>query len=88
MPLKDSFPYRALRYGMLLPLRLYSKYVTEPIIKRWIKKSELMVYVHDPRRGLLRPILEGQRLKWTLNENISIDATPVSYTHLTLPTKA
>lgn len=34
-----------------------------------------MVYVHDPRRGLLRPILEGQRLKWTLNENISIDAT-------------
>lgn len=60
---------------MLLPLRLYSKYVTEPIIKRWIKKSELMVYVHDPRRGLLRPILEGQRLKWTLNENISIDAT-------------
>lgn len=75
MPLKDSFPYRALRYGMLLPSRLYSKYVTEPIIKRWIKKSELMVYVHDPRRGLLRPILEGQRLKWTLNENISIDAT-------------
>jgi len=75
MPLKDSFPYRALRYGMLLPVRLYSKYVTEPIIKRWIKKSELMVYVHDPRRGLLRPILEGQRLKWTLNENISIDAT-------------
>jgi FkbM family methyltransferase len=34
-----------------------------------------MVYVHDPRRGLLRPVLEGQRLKWTLKENLSVDAT-------------
>lgn len=75
MALKDSFPYRALRYAGRLPGRLYSKYITEPIIKRWIKQSELMVYVHDPRRGLLRPIVEGQRLKWTLKENISIDAT-------------
>jgi FkbM family methyltransferase len=75
MPLKDSFPYRALRYGFRLPGRWYSKYVTEPIIKRWIKQSELMVYVHDPKRGLLRPVLEGQRLKWTLKENLSVDAT-------------
>ncbi len=75
MPLKDSFPYRALRYGLRLPGRLYSKYITEPIIKRWIRQSELTVYVHDPRRGLLRPVLEGQRLKWTLKENLSVDAT-------------
>jgi FkbM family methyltransferase len=75
MPLKDSFPYRALRYGLRLPGRFYSKYITEPIIKRWIRQSELTVYVHDPRRGLLRPVLEGQRLKWTLKENLSVDAT-------------
>jgi FkbM family methyltransferase len=75
MPLKDSFPYRALRYGLRLPGRVYSAYVTEPIIKRWIKQSELMVYVHDPKRGLLRPVIEGQRLKWTLKENLSVDAT-------------
>jgi FkbM family methyltransferase len=73
--LKASFPYRALRYGLRLPGRIYSSYITEPIIKRWIKQSELMVYVHDPRRGLLRPVLEGQRLKWTLKENLSVDAT-------------
>ena len=47
MGLKDSFPYRAGRYALRLPGRLYSAYITEPIIKRWIKKSELMVYVHD-----------------------------------------
>ena len=75
MGLKASFPYRALRYGLRLPGRIYSSYITEPIIKRWIKQSELMVYVHDPRRGLLRPVLEGQRLKWTLKENLSVDAT-------------
>ena len=75
MGLKASFPYRALRYGLRLPGRIYSTYITEPIIKRWIKQSELMVYVHDPRRGLLRPVLEGQRLKWTLKENLSVDAT-------------
>ena len=75
MVLKDSFPYRAVRYAVRLPGRLYSTYITEPIVKRWIKKSELMVYVHDPKRGLLRPVLEGQRLKWTLNENLSVDAT-------------
>jgi FkbM family methyltransferase len=75
MPFKDSFPYRAVRYGFRLPGRMYSKYITEPIIKRWIKRSELMVYVHDPKRGLLRPVLEGQRLRWTLEENISVDAT-------------
>jgi len=75
MGLKDSFPYRAGRYVVRLPGRLYSAYITEPIIKRWIKKSELMVYVHDPKRGLLRPVLEGQRLKWTLKENLSVDAT-------------
>lgn len=75
MGLKDSFPYRAGRYALRLPGRLYSKYITEPIVKRWLKKSELTVYVHDPKRGLLRPVLEGQRLKWTLNENLSVDAT-------------
>ena len=75
MGLKASFPYRALRYGLRLPGRIYSTYITEPIIKRWIKQSELMVYVHDPKRGLLRPVLEGQRLKWTLRENLSVDAT-------------
>lgn len=75
MPLKDSFPYRAVRYGFRLPGRLYSTYITEPIIKRWIKQSELTVYVHDSKRGLLRPVLEGQRLKWTLKENLSVDAT-------------
>jgi len=75
MPFKDSFPYRAVRYAFHLPGRMYSKYITEPIIKRWIKRSELMVYVHDPKRGLLRPVLEGQRLRWTLEENISVDAT-------------
>ena len=75
MGLKASFPYRALRYGLRLPGRIYSSYITEPIIKRWIKQSELMVYVHDHRRGLLRPVLEGQRLKWTLKENLSVDAT-------------
>ena len=75
MGLKDSFPYRAVRYAFRLPSRLYSKYITEPIVKRWLKKSELTVYVHDPKRGLLRPVLEGQRLKWTLNENLSVDAT-------------
>jgi len=48
MPFKDSFPYRAVRYGFRLPGRMYSKYITEPTIKRWIKRSELMVYVHDP----------------------------------------
>ena len=75
MGLKDSFPYRAGRYVVQLPGRLYSTYITEPIIKRWIKKSELMVFVHDPKRGLLRPVLEGQRLKWMLEENLSVDAT-------------
>ena len=75
MGLKDSFPYRAVRYALRLPGRLYSRYITEPIVKRWLKKSELTVYVHDPKRGLLRPVLEGQRLKWTLNENLSVDAT-------------
>ena len=75
MGLKASFPYRALRYGLRLPSRIYSTYITEPIIKQWIKQSELMVYVYDPRRGLLRPVLEGQRLKWTLKENLSVDAT-------------
>lgn len=75
MGLKDSFPYRAGRYALRLPGRLYSRYITEPIVKRWLKKSELTVYVHDPKRGLLRPVLEGQRLKWTLNENLSVDAT-------------
>ena len=75
MGLKDSFPYRAVRYALRLPSRLYSRYITEPIVKRWLKKSELTVYVHDPKRGLLRPVLEGQRLKWTLNENLSVDAT-------------
>ena len=75
MGLKDSFPYRAGRYALRLPGRLYSRYITEPIVKRWLNKSELTVYVHDPKRGLLRPILEGQRLKWTLNENLSVDAT-------------
>ena len=75
MGLKDSFPYRAVRYAFRLPGRLYSRYITEPIVKRWLKKSELTVYVHDPKRGLLRPVLEGQRLKWTLNENLSVDAT-------------
>ena len=75
MGFKTSFPYRALRFGLRLPGRIYSAYITEPIIKRWIKQSELMVYVHDPKRGLLRPVLEGQRLRWTLRENISVDAT-------------
>ena len=75
MGLKESFPYRAGRYALRLPSRLYSKHITEPIVKRWLKKSELVVYVHDPKRGLLRPVLEGQRLKWTLNENLSVDAT-------------
>ncbi|MBL6886952.1 MAG: FkbM family methyltransferase [Candidatus Poseidonia sp.] len=75
MDLKASFPYRALRYGLRLPGRIYSTYITEPIIKRWIKQSELMVYVHDPKRGLLRPVLEGERLRWTLKENLSVDAT-------------
>ena len=75
MPLKDSFPYRALRYGFRLPGRLYSKYITEPIVKRWIKNSELTVFVHDPKRGLLRPVMEGERLRWTLRENVSVDAT-------------
>lgn len=75
MSLKQSFPYRAGRYALKLPARLYSKYITEPIVKRWLKKSELVVYVHDPKRGLLRPVMEGQRLKWTLNENLSVDAT-------------
>jgi FkbM family methyltransferase len=75
MPFKESFPYRAVRYGFRLPGRWYSRYVTEPIVKRWIKKSELTVFVHDPKRGLLRPVLEGERLKWTLKENLSVDAT-------------
>ena len=75
MGLKTSFPYRAVRYGLRLPFRIYSTYITEPIIKRWITQSELMVYVHDPKRGLLRPVLEGERLKWTLKENLSVDAT-------------
>ena len=75
MGLKDSFPFRAGRYALRLPGRLYSTYITEPIVKRWLKKSELTVYVHDPKRGLMRPVLEGQRLKWTLNENLSVDAT-------------
>ena len=75
MGFKSSLPYRALRFGLRLPGRIYSAYITEPIIKRWIKQSELMVYVHDPKRGLLRPVLEGQRLRWTLRENLSVDAT-------------
>jgi len=75
MGFKTSFPYRAVRYGFRLPFRIYSTYITEPIIKRWIKQSELMVYVHDTKRGLLRPVLEGERLKWTLKENLSVDAT-------------
>ncbi|RJU95544.1 MAG: FkbM family methyltransferase [Candidatus Poseidoniales archaeon] len=75
MPLKDSFPFRALRYGLRLPGRWYSKYITEPIVTRWIKKSELTVFVHDPKRGLFRPVMEGGRLRWTLGENISVDAT-------------
>jgi FkbM family methyltransferase len=75
MPLKDSFPYRAVRYGVRLPGRLFSKYVTEPMVNRWIRQSELTVYVHDPKRGLLRPVMVGERLKWTLTENLTVDAT-------------
>jgi len=75
MPLKDSFPYRAVRYAFRLPGRLYSKYITEPIVKRWIRTSDMTVFVHDPERGLLRPVVEGERLKWTLNANLAVDAT-------------
>jgi FkbM family methyltransferase len=75
MPLKDSFPYRAVRYAFRLPGRLYSKYITEPIVKRWIRTSDMTVFVHDPKRGLLRPVFEGERLKWTLKTNVAVDAT-------------
>ncbi len=75
MPLMHSFPHRALRYAFQLPGRLYSKHITEPIVKRWIRTSDMTVFVHDPQRGLLRPVLEGERLKWTLNSNLAVDAT-------------
>ncbi len=74
MPLKDSLPYRAVRYGFRLPGLLYTRFVTQPQVDRWLKGSELVLYVHDPERGLLRPVYRSERLKWTMREGLACDA--------------
>ena len=74
MAFKDSLPYRAVRYGFRLPSLLYTRFVTQPQVDRWLKGSELDLYVHDPKRGLLRPVTRSERLKWTMREGLACDA--------------
>jgi len=74
MSLKDSLPFRAVRYGFRLPGLLYTRFVTQPQVDRWLKDSQLDLYVHDPERGLLRPVTRSERLKWTMCEGLACDA--------------
>ena len=74
MSIKHSLPYRAVRYGFRLPGLLYTRYITQPLVDRWLKKSPLTLYVHDEKRGLLRPLTKAERLKWTMKEGLACDA--------------
>lgn len=74
MSIKNSLPYRAVRYGFRLPGLLYSRFITQPLVDRWLKNSSLTLYVHDNSRGLLRPLTKAERLKWTMKEGLACDA--------------
>jgi len=43
-------------------------------VDKWLKDSKLDIYVHDHKRGLLRPITCSERFKWTMCGGLACDA--------------
>ena len=73
---KQSFPIRALLYGLRTPGRLFDRFILYPILDRKIANSNLELFVHDKERGLMRVLNYGERLNWTLESGKVCDAVP------------
>ena len=73
---KRSFPLRAIRYGFRIPGRILNRFVIHPAVGRWLKSSNLNLYVYDGERDLLRKVAHAERLNWVLSTDKACDAVP------------
>ncbi len=73
---RQSFPIRAIIFGLRIPGRLFNHFFTYPLLDKKLANSELEIYVHDKERGLLRRINFAERLHWSLNSGKACDAVP------------